>query len=320
MLDFLKPNGRVNMTVKNHLLRYVYSKSHDMSQIERFGDIPLPVHIMEDGKIKDFKAFTRLVEEVVDFNELKNKPLYFNVPDYSVVIRPFEVPVTLKEDEIKGYLYMKLGDTLHLPFDDPAFDYSVVSRNSETVKLVLFCYPEEQIRLFEQAFRESKLNPKAADINSLSIYRLYVELGYVSSDEHLLLIDWNLDGCVLTVFHEGQPVFINHTKSTLPLELWKNHHGRFEWTGDEQDPSDFTRDQVNEIERIMDFYRFSVMNGQAGVTKVMLVGDWPENELAQELLQGDSIQVDTFDPSVLSFEDLSIPVHYVDAVGLSLKQ
>ncbi|WLR46125.1 hypothetical protein LC065_10940 [Halobacillus litoralis] len=262
----------------------------------------------------------RIVDSFIENKGWSNKRLYFTVPDHSVVVRPYEVPVHLKNDEIKGYLYMQLGETLHLPFDDPAFDYSVLSENEEKKKLLLFAFPEEQIRVLDQVFRGAKLKTKAADISALSIYRLYEYLDLTVDGEHLLLIDWNLDGCVLTVFNEHLPAFINHTRSPLPMTLWKRENGCYLWQGDEEGPTEFTYDQVNEVERIMDFYKFSVMNGEASVSKVLLTGDWPENERVRELLEERGIQVAALkDADVFLDADQSSSVEYMDAIGLSIK-
>ncbi|MGP4061560.1 type IV pilus biogenesis protein PilM [Halobacillus sp. H74] len=321
MFNLFKVKGRLNFIIKNHSIRYVHSKSSNINQIEQTGEIILPYHVMEDGRINDYREFTSIIEDFIENKGWKNKSLYFTVPDHSVVIRPYKVPATLKADEIKGYLYMQLGETLHLPFEDPAFDYSILENGEKETELLLFAYPEEQIRKLEQVFKDAKLKPKAADISALSVYRFYEHLGMAAKEEPLLLIDWNMDGCVLTVFKEHLPAFINHTKCPLALNLWKRENGRYIWQGDEGDPSDFTYDQVNEIERIMDFYRFSLMNGEAGVSKVLLTGDWPENERALSLLEEKAIHVETLmEPSLFIETEHPVSVECVDAIGLSIKQ
>ncbi|REJ10732.1 type IV pilus biogenesis protein PilM [Halobacillus trueperi] len=320
MFRFFKSSGRVNFVIKNHCIRYVFSKSENAWEIDDTGEIVLPPHVMEDGKIKDSRELTRIVENFIENKGWSNKALYFTVPDHSVVVRPYEVPAHLKNEEIKGYLYMQLGETLHLPFDDPAFDFSVMSESEEKKKLLLFAFPEEQIRMLDQVFGDAKLKTKAADISALSIYRLYEYLDLTSDGEHLLLIDWNLDGCVLTVFSEHVPAFINHTRSPLSMTLWKRENGRYTWHGDEGEPAEFTYDQVNEVERIMDFYRFSVMNGKASVSKVLLTGDWPENNLVKGLLEEKGVQVNTLEETDVFVEtDQPSSVECMDAIGLSIK-
>ncbi|WP_226583392.1 type IV pilus biogenesis protein PilM [Halobacillus litoralis] len=319
-MNLLKPNGRVNFVIKNHCIRYTYSTSPDKKQLDDSGEIHLPSHVMEDGKVKDLPEFTATIENFVENKGWKKKALYFTVPDHSVVIRPFDVPSSLKEDEMKGYLYMQLGETLHLPFENPSFDYIIINSGEEIMKLLLFAYPEEQIRTFERVFKQAKLKPKAADISALSIFRLYEQMEEWSAQDHLLVIDWNMDGCVLTVFHQDRPAFINHTRSPLPMNLWKRERGAYVWQGQEGAPLDFTYDQINEIERIMDFYRFSVMNGKAGVSKVLITGDWPEKERVMQWVKEKSIPAVTLDHSAILIENNDQRFDsYIDAVGLSMK-
>ncbi|MEC3882646.1 pilus assembly protein PilM [Halobacillus sp. HZG1] len=320
MFRFFNTSGRVNFVIKNHCIRYVYSKSGHAGEMDDMGEIVLPPHVMEDGKVKDVGELTRIVDNFVENKGWSKKTLYFTVPDHSVVVRPYDVPVHLKDDEIKGYLYMQLGETLHLPFDDPAFDYSVLGEKGEYKKLLLFSFPEEQIRMLDQVFNGAKLKTKAADISALSIYRLYEYLELTSEGEHLLLIDWNLDGCVLTVFNEHVPAFINHTRSPLTMTLWKRENGHYLWQGNDEGPTEFTYDQINEVERIMDFYRFSVMNGEASVSKVLLTGDWPENERVKDLLEEKGIQVAALkDADVFLESNQTSSAEYMDAIGLAIK-
>ena len=37
------------------------------------------------------------------------------------------IPAEVMDDEINGYLYLELGKSLHLPFEDPVFDTAVLS-------------------------------------------------------------------------------------------------------------------------------------------------------------------------------------------------
>lgn len=83
------------------------------------------------------------------------------------------VPVTLSKNEIKGYLKTQLGNSFHLSFDNPAADFELLEADEEQQNILLFAYPEERLRAFNDVFIEAGLKPEAADLTSLSVYRYY---------------------------------------------------------------------------------------------------------------------------------------------------
>lgn len=61
----------------------------------------------------------------------------FLVPDSRLVIRKVAIPKDIKDDEIKGYLYLEMGTSIHLPFEEPIFDVVLLEETEEKRK---FCY------------------------------------------------------------------------------------------------------------------------------------------------------------------------------------
>ncbi|MYL53354.1 hypothetical protein GLW08_08385 [Pontibacillus yanchengensis] len=322
----LKPKKhRVNMVIKDHVIRFCYNDQASLEDIQFVGEQMLPSGIIKEGKVQDIFVLTSIIEELVETYNWKRKKLYFCVPDSSVVIRPYKIPADLQHDEVKGYLYMKLGEDLHLPFEDPVFDYHYLYQEEEHQHILLFAYPEEQIRTYESIFQEAKLKPQAADLSSLSLFRLYQYFEQVQEDEHLLSIQWNVDGCVVTVFHDERPVFIQHMKTPLDASLFKSNEEAFtavEWHGEQQDIDAYIHDQVQEIERIMNFYRFSVTKGKAGITKVLLSGDFPQMDMIrQQCEERFSVPVEHLNISdIYTKEGVEIPDLLAETAGLSLKE
>ncbi|MFD1018913.1 type IV pilus biogenesis protein PilM [Thalassobacillus hwangdonensis] len=321
MFQLTKTKGKVNLIIKNHVVRYVESQSNSLDGIIDFGEKPLSESVFKDGEITDNVVFSQVIEDLVDENDWKNKPMNFCVPDASVVIRPYQVPANLKESEIKGYIFMQLGDTLHLPFEFPSFDFHIIDQNEETYQLLLFASPENQVESLSTIFSNHKLKPKSADISSLAVYRLYDRLGRSNPEDHLLSIQWNVDSCILTVFHGLKPIFVRNMKSPLPIGEWKYKQGGFHWKGDQAEYDEYYYDQLSEIERIMNFYRFSVMNGESGVNRILLTGDSPDlNRVRLDLDERFQLPVDQMEHELQTKDGRTIPDSFIEAVGLSIKK
>ncbi|WP_062513870.1 type IV pilus biogenesis protein PilM [Halobacillus sp. KGW1] len=317
MFSLIKQSGRIHFIIKTHVIRFLHSKSAGGKEdLVEAGEIPIPKGVWADGRLQDPEELFRIVGSLVEEREWKKKQLYFTVPDHSVVIRMLDIPAEVKEEEIKGYLYMQVGDTLHLPFDNPSFDFAMIREDEDGKKtIVIFAYPEIQMEEMSRLFERTGLKPVVADISALAIHRAYLQSMSNEEGEHLLLADWNIDGCVLTVFRDGAPVVHNHTTCPLSFEQWEKTNGCYSWSGeDPAEPSRHTMDQVNEIERVMAFYRYSVMNDEAGVSKVMITGDWPDKDRAVDLLTERNVKAERW------CGDEAYPGVEADVLGLSWRQ
>lgn len=324
MFGLHKSKKRVNIVLKDHVIRYMECESTGLQGVTNFGEKFLPLGVIEEGKVKDPTTLELILDELVRDNRWKNKTLYFCVPDASVVIRPQLVSLDLAEEEIKGYLYMQLGDQIHLPFERPVFDFKLLGEKDGQQEILMFAYPEDRVQTFEEVFKEADLKPVVADLSSLSLYRLYYSLDKAKQKDHLLSIQWNVDSIVLTVFHECRPQFIRYMRTSLDGEFWQEAEdgdSGLAWIGEKSDLEGYEQDQLREVERIMSFYRFSVTQGEANVTNILLSGDWPNMEELYEHCKGRfDVPVEWFDLQSQHGQELaSLPPRFADVYGLSIK-
>lgn len=325
MFNFRKSKERINIIFKDHVLRYIECDTPELTDVVDYGERYLESGIIEEGKVVDARKLSSIIEELVEEKEWRKKKVYFSVPDASVIIKPFHIPNDLKTaDEVKGYLYMQIGEGLHLPFEEPVFDYVVLEEKTNMNEVLLFAYPESRVRAFESALLDANTKPAVADLTFLSLYRLYYDLDHARSDDHLLSLQWNLDGIVLTVFHNCHPQFTRYMKSGLDLALWEvpvKGDAAVRFTGDEQEIEAYIEEQMREVERIMNFYRYSVTNGESAVTNLLISGDFPLLHKVYEKCQNTfQLNVKMIDSHEFSEAvDETIPFRFAESVGLALK-
>ncbi len=318
----MKNKIRLHVVIKDHCIRYAFSTHTSPQQLTAYGEVFLPRDLIKEGVIQDARRFEMQMEDILWKHKMRKASLFFTVPDASAIIRVHIVPGTLKQEEVKGYLYQQIGESLHLPFEQPVLDFGIIRSEGADTYILLVAYPEERVELLEKSFSQVRLIPKAAELSSLSIYRLYHKFKRVRREDHMLLIEWNVDGIVLTVFHNEIPQFSRHMKSTLLLDQWRykkyEEQTRIYFEGKEMDLYAYVVDQLAEVERIMSFYKFSVTNGNADITNIVLSGDWPYfEELKQQAEDKFTVPVETIEPKELGF---NFPAQYCDVIGLSLKE
>lgn len=287
------------------------------------GERALPVGIIREGKIIDKESLTMILEECVDEWKIKGYDVRFLVPDHFIVIRKIQIPNDIDDDEIKGYLYLELGTSIHLPFEEPVLDVFVLGTVGDKKEVLLFAAPEQIVYDYTDVFEDVKLKPIAADVSSLSMYRLYQKLDLGNPKDHLMIIQFDLEMVNVSVFHDFIPMFMRHLTMELNYSLWKkNSEGLLVWTGEQDELMGQMEDNFTEIYRMMNFYRFSLQHGKAEVTKILLTGDHPSFEnIYKRLVEMNEIPVETIQlRSLVDSNGESLHRHYHLALGLALKE
>lgn len=222
----------------------------------------------------DRETVTMILEECVDEWKLKNRRVRFLVPDPVVVIRRLQLPNDLQEDEIRGYLFMELGTTIHLPFEHPVFDYALLEKTNEKLAILLFAAPEPIVRDYAELLEEVGLRPIAADVSPLCVYRLFHAADQVRRDDHLLIVQIDESAVNVSAFFNDVPMFMRQLLFEVPSEPVH----RDEWFRPFEDV-------YKEIERVMNFYRFSLHQGNAQITRIFLTGDHRKLSNLHEAMQ-----------------------------------
>lgn len=281
-LSFLTGKKRIaNIVFKDHVIRYTELKQNNPPVIQAWGEYFLPEGIIKDGKILDFESLQNILEQCIDEWRIPKRQVRFLVPDPFIVIRKIMIPKDVKDDEIEGYLYLELGSTIHLPFEDPVFDTVIIAETKDKRELLLFAAPEEIVSGYSSLLQECKLEPIAADISPLSLYRLYHLVDHTLGNEHSMLVQFDLLTVNASIFVDDKPIFMRHIPMSDGEDHWekaslKSSQGaNLVYKGDKELYFQMLGDTFTEIERVLDFYKYSLNQDHESVTKIMISGDHP---------------------------------------------
>ncbi|MBY6037043.1 pilus assembly protein PilM [Fictibacillus nanhaiensis] len=312
---------RINLIIQDHVIRYLDLRQPELLEVKSSGERYLPEGIIQDGVIMDRETLLLLLEECVNDWGIKGREVQFLIPDSKLVIRKQQIPVDHMDDEIKGYLYMELGRTIHLPFEDPVFDYVLLEKDIERREILLFAASEQMVTEYSALMEDAKLKPVAADASCVALYRLIYVNRLVSEEDHVLCLQFDIPSLQLSIFHHHKPQFFNYLKINTDMKNWNiNMHSsgvqRVKWHGDSEFIHGIIEDKLVEIERIINYYKFSMNNGQQGITKVVVTGEFPELSHIQDRLQSMlNIPVNVLDQS-----DYALPSQFGVVLGLGLKE
>ncbi|NHC39500.1 pilus assembly protein PilM [Bacillus sp. MM2020_1] len=324
---FTPKNRIINLVLNDHSIRYLELKQDNPPIAQKWGERFLPPGIIHDGKISDQESLVNILEECIDEWKISRRSIRFIVPDQLVIIRKVSVPSEIQDDEMKGYLYLELGSTIHLPFEEPVFDYYILSDNGKTKDLLLFAAHELHVMEYAELFSSMKLNPIAADISPLALYRLYHALEQAKQNEILITVQFDMTSVNLCIFEDKVPVVMRPFALPFNLEQWdikRDSLGLMEckYIGDTDELVNQFEDIFKEIIKLIDYYRYTLSNGKRDVTKFLLNGDHPMLQaIVDEMKERFEVPVE-----LLSLDEKStgktgsVPANLILSLGLALKE
>ncbi|WP_050615927.1 type IV pilus biogenesis protein PilM [Bacillus testis] len=277
---FNRSNKTINLEITDHSIRYAEMKPGKLPSIHKSGEFLLPAGIVRGGRIIDIETLKAILDQCVADWRINRRQVRFMVPDQFVVMKKIMIDQEVNEDEIEGYLYLQLGTSIHLPFEEPVFDTYILGEADGQKEVLLFAAAEEVILQYQQLLAQCKLTPVVADISSLAAYRLYHQLDLPQRGEHLLILQFGLYGVMISIFSDDTPLYLRHILIPADQEIWEREpldEGNYRWVmnGDEEDYFQLMEDVYKEIERVVSFYKYNMNNSLNEVTRVVLFGDHP---------------------------------------------
>ncbi|WP_048600478.1 type IV pilus biogenesis protein PilM [Rubeoparvulum massiliense] len=318
---------RINIVIKDHVIRYVESKQSHLDGIGTQGELYLPPGLIVNGTIKDEDELYRRLAPLVKERKWKNRAVQFIVPDPYVVVRKMKVPPSIPEKELKGYLYMELDTTVHLPFKDPYMDVIPLHKETEDgQEILLIAAPAEIVNTYTHLFSKLKMDPVTADISPLALYRLYEEAIQGAGEGHLLLIQFDYEKVTVSIFDGDKPLFMRTMNLLLPENGWEvaeeeNGKTNIQYLQVETIGEGHIRETITEILRMINYYQFSLQGGMAQIDRAILCGEHPLLDKMHEQLQAElGIAVCSIHGVIRQALHLdSSWGHYELAIGLALR-
>ncbi|TDL77350.1 pilus assembly protein PilM [Rhodococcus qingshengii] len=324
---FSSKNRIVNLVVNDHSVRFVELKQANPPAAQKWCERFLPPGVITEGKITDIDSLANILEECIDEWKIKGRQVRFLVPDPLVIIRKVTIPADIQDDEIKGYLYLELGSSIHLPFEEPVFDYFPLANNGKTKDLLLFAAPEQYVMEYAELFSSLKLNPIAADISPLALYRLFHQLGKARENEVLFTVQFDLTSVNLCIFEETVPLVMRQFPLPFDIEKWDIKQDLagtmvFKYTGDTEELALQFEDILNEINKLVDFYRYTLSNEKKDITMFLLNGDHPMLQaIFDEMNERFEIPVERIEQEgIENGKTGSVPANLLLSLGLALKE
>ncbi|MCX7571397.1 type IV pilus assembly protein PilM [Tumebacillus sp. DT12] len=340
----------LEITDQRLLLAEVFKK-RDRSVLQGIVQTSIPSEVIEDGKIKQVDTLAELLRRTLREGDIRTKRVNLVVPSQFVVIRQLQMP-DLPKKQIRKLIDFELQNSIHLPFDEPFYDFVKVEKNEgdrasqalidaeaatgqKMCDITLIASSRAAIDSVVETARLAGLKPQSVDIRALALDRacrilgseadqrqatMYVDVAEASTDVHIF------QGNVLK-FTRNVPIPLDSYRLNRERAKPLNVLEILDYLEQNTDYSSFTSDLAYEVERSLNFFRYTLNNRDAALRHLVLTGLLPKSGVLVRYLQERLPDMTVF---TMPFQDLEIKgraatdadslYEYAIPIGLALKE
>ncbi len=300
-LDFL--NNKVIGVVASHVSNRVQ---------------PLQVFEMDCtfDDVTDFQFSPGILEQLLDLVKrfkLRGKQVVLSVPDHQIIVRYLDMP-SVPIGALRQAVQVELGATIHLPFEDPAFDVVLIppinaSDDCGTGGCCLIAAPRLVIANMTNLAKQAGLIPTAVDIKPLAILRAN---GIVprNREELTLVAHVSEEEVSLSIFIGSYLYFFRNMDMGIPNDV-----------SDASQIQSLVTDIVYEMNRVISFFNFNLAAIERPLGCMYLYATHPyRTAICTEMEQQMSIPIFVIQQSELLVETGHQDLEAMVALGLAMKR
>lgn len=312
-------------------IRYIRFKNKQSMEVRKKRYLPLLPGMILENQVADSEALYDRVRQWVKMEGLRGSRVSLSIPPSQIIIRKMSIPST-NDKQVEQLVKLEVETVLHLPFENPVYDYVTLEVDEEHSHLLVFAAPRKSIQDYVDVLERAGLRVSSVEISATALARS-ITTGHGESFGETMLI--NLEPSVMDIymFRNGNPVFIR-TINLLDLHKGRNVPGvnmlpdsevlaETAAAVEEHLSPEQMVEITAEISRMLSFYQYSLHDGTTRISNLVITGapsirKQLHVELAQSLAELDIIPIslDQMGEAAASDPELN---DYRIAAGAALK-
>ncbi|MBA9084226.1 type IV pilus assembly protein PilM [Fontibacillus solani] len=286
----LAVNKHMGLTIDPSGIRYVTVKKKKEWEVEKYGFFPFTEAVTDGEKFYASNELREQLKAWVKSEKIYGTAVTLSMPTSHIIIRKLQVG-TVNARELDQLVDLEVETTLHLPFADPVYDYLAATSTEDSTEVLVYASRHNWIEQCNELLNDVGLKVKTAELSSMALARTIQEvLNEPLEDTMLLHLD--KESTEVYLFHNDLPVFMRVLN---------------EYSHQEVIEKGLTPELIGsinaELSRLLNFYQYSIRNGESRITKVVVSGErrGQENLLSEFREEQPDIQVDVFDFDAIDY-------------------
>ncbi|WP_138495655.1 pilus assembly protein PilM [Paenibacillus pinistramenti] len=273
-------------------VHYIYFKNKNPKQVPGKKFLPLPAGLIVENQVADKEALTAELKSWVKREGLRGGTVDLSIPPSQMIIRKMTIPAIV-DKQIDQLVKLEVETSLHLPFENPVYDYVITGQTEEESQIILLAAPRKVVQDYVDVLEEAGFKIRSVEVTATALARS-IMTSYNHSFDETMLIHLEQSLVDIDMFRSGHLVFMR------TLDLIELDHGKpqlaeaslpllSESQAAATSEDHLTPEQIveitAEISRMLSFYQYSLHDGSTRITEVLITGT-PElrHQLQEELL------------------------------------
>lgn len=250
---------KIGVTFDQTGVRFAALRKKKDWEVERTGFLPLPEGMIVEDQILNPESIQVALKQWVKEQKLTGASVTFSVPTSLIIVRKMKIPTT-NVKELRHLVELEVETTLHLPFEDPVYDFVRIGSDEESTQVLIFAAPSKWIVTCADLLHHAGLRVKGADLAASALAKL-VFADQVEPATETMVVHIGESVLDIYMFHEGNPIFMR----AINLNETAEHEiGRL----NELQVAEVTA----ELSRMLNFYQFGLHEGASRISRAIIAG------------------------------------------------
>ncbi|NGZ76080.1 pilus assembly protein PilM [Saccharibacillus alkalitolerans] len=325
---------KAGLTIEQNGVRFIQLKNNKTWEIEKQSFLPLDPGTIIENQIADEEKLRSQIRQWAEQEGLKGSRVALSVPPSQVIIRKMGIPA-VQPKQVQQLVALEVETGLHLPFEEPVYDFIPIGRDmqiqdegfeEEVTRVLVFAAPRKLIAEYVEILDEAGIKTESVEVSATALGRM-AEIARGQSFADTMLVHLEHSQLDVYMFREGQPVFMRTINlldivEEAPLFESQSYLDQKTALRDDRLSGEQVLEITAEISRMLNFYQYSLHDGAARITELVVTGTEASrgqlvNELRQALAEID-IQELELESSPGKVADASLNLYRV-AVGAALR-
>ncbi|MFC4103329.1 type IV pilus biogenesis protein PilM [Paenibacillus xanthanilyticus] len=250
---------KIGITFDQTGVRFAALRKKKEWEIERTGFLPLPEGLIVEDQIMNPESIQVALKQWVKAQKLTGASVTFSVPTSLIIVRKMKIPTT-NAKELRHLVELEVETTLHLPFEDPVYDFVRIGMDEESTQVLIFAAPSKWIVTCADLLHNAGLKVKGADLAASALAKL-VFADQVEPATETMIVHIGESVLDIYMFHEGNPIFMRAINLN---ETAAHERGKL----NELQVAEVTA----ELSRMLNFYQFGLHEGASRISRTILAG------------------------------------------------
>lgn len=265
--------------------------AHQKAALQQFSSEKLPEGTVEDGKVNDWTSLEQTIRAALTAKKFTSKNVHFAIPSQMVMVRTMKFP-DLSYQEVRKLIRFEMNNNFSMAFEEPYYDFiklppSETSDDSSNdaeekpmCEVMVVAAPMPLLRQYRALFEKLGLVPASFEIAPFAVLRLAAFAGLAADHVVEMIVNVNERQSEIAIISDGHLEMTRYVDIAFKSILDKQDDNQNDWlssySSPEQTFENGVLDLIAELERVMNFYSYTLHNGQKVLNSILLSGDLPE--------------------------------------------